>query len=1467
MRSWARELALGLLLATAIPQAPVCAAQSAEQILLDKANYWRLKDRPDLAIDALQQLLSINPSQPDALYQYGVIEVQRGNIDQAKGYLSRLQRAAPSSPRIADLENAIRAGQVSPNELSEARRLAQSGQFSQAAEKYQQTFRGPPPPTFGVEYYTTLAGTPQRWQEAKSGLESLVEKSPNDSKAKLALAEVLSYRAETRARGVRMLAQLSNDAVVGSQAARSWKQAVMWLGAGPEDRQLYSQYLAKFPQDAEVQAHLAEVGKPGAPGPGAASAAGYGDLNRGNLAAAERQFAADLRRRPGDPDALAGLGLVRLRQQRFGEARDLLGRAMRAAPRRRAQWATAYDSAVFWSGVNEAKAAIARGNYQRARQVLAGLGQGRSDSWNAEVLRGDVEARLGNYPAAEQSYRRVLAVRPDDLTALVGLYTALNAQGKTAEAAGMSARIAALGPGQQAGANRARADLLRTEGKNFESRGDAAGAAAKYQEAIAVDPNNPWARLDFARFLVRQGDAAQAFQIVDPAASGGTAESLHAAAIFYSEQNRIRDALALLERIPAGSRSAEVAAFRERILVTAEIDRAKQLARSGNRLAARNVLVSLYSRPPQTAAKTRLVADTLADIGDTQEALQLARAAAARGDARGTADYSRLLVRTGRDAEAAAYLMQAESSGAIGPDGRRELERVKIDIAVKRADALRNRGDVAGAYDQISALLAAYPNDPHLLLAAGRIYAAAGQNDIAMRFVDAAFRQAPGDLGVIRGAVGGAIVAGDLDRAQAYLAAGMQQFPNNPRLYYMAAEIDRASGNNGAAIYHLDVARRLDNRQAGVFEPLPSTAPAAAPGTPGALPSNPFRRPQAELLQQAPTMMLAAAASPIVATDATSAPPAALPTTPPAAPIAALFTAPGPLHETAESADSDDLVPPPRAGKRPPRRLPAGAKMAAAATPHPLPQAQTALLPSASDGNIAGWAEIGSGSGDDAERPRSAAATPRQLAQLAPLPPPVQGYQARPYGAPAYGASAYGTPGYAAPPYAAPAYAGSAGAPLQPLPPPPIQGYQPPYLGQPAPVPQDSLELDIERSMAAIAAESGPTLQGGFAFRARSGEDGLSRLTEIGVPIEGTFSPFYTGTVRLQAVPTYLTAGTADSNALLRFGQIPLLGLNPGATLASVPQPGGETAGGVALNVAYAYQMFSGEIGTTPLGFPVENLVGRLALMWPGPAGATTELPRIPLAPVAVSRPLQIKLEGARQPITESILSYAGTKDPVSGLIWGGVVKTGGNILVSYDDGDVGVYGGGGFWSIEGKSVKSNSEAEAIVGAYVRPYRAGETSLKIGLNLNYMGYDKNLRFFTFGHGGYFSPQHYINFSVPVEYSGRTGRFTYLAGGALGVQTFGEDRTPYFPRDPGKQAALQGTFGNAAFYPARDVTGLAFNAKGQLEYQLDNGFSIGGLATVDNAQNFTEGIAKLYLRKSFGAVPTAAFLPKPLPGSL
>src|SRR5580658_3602987 len=122
MKAWGGSLALALLLALALPAAAALAAASAEQVLLDKANYWRIKDRPDLAADALNKLLEINPNNPDALFQYGVLSVEQNKPADAQRYLAKLQQVAPNDPHVADLQAAIRAGKIGPTDLSDARR-------------------------------------------------------------------------------------------------------------------------------------------------------------------------------------------------------------------------------------------------------------------------------------------------------------------------------------------------------------------------------------------------------------------------------------------------------------------------------------------------------------------------------------------------------------------------------------------------------------------------------------------------------------------------------------------------------------------------------------------------------------------------------------------------------------------------------------------------------------------------------------------------------------------------------------------------------------------------------------------------------------------------------------------------------------------------------------------------------------------------------------------------------------------------------------------------------------------------------------------------------------------------------------------------------------------------------------------------------------------------------------------------
>jgi cellulose synthase operon protein C len=837
-------LALALLVTIMMPAAAALAQESAEQVLLDKANYWRLKDRPDLVAQALNQLLEIDSNNPDALFLFGELSVQQNKPADAQHYLEKLQQAAPNSPHIADLQAEIRTGKIGPTDLNEARRLVQAGQLQEAVQKYREIFKGPPPSAYGVEYYMTLAGTPDGWDEARQGLEKLSQSSPNDPQLKLALAELYTYREQTRMQGIGILAELSKNPAVGADAVKSWKQALTWLGGSPAAKPALQQYLAQFPQDADVQQLLADFKNQ--------PAGAYTNLTPGNIAATEREASADLRKNPNDPSALAELGLIRLRQQRFAESRDLLGRAIRAAPDQREALSAAYDTAAFWARVDEAKRAAAAKNYAAARAILTPLlARPHAGQWGALLVLGDVELKMNDAAAAEATYREALRARPGNPDATIGLAAALQAQNKTAEFNQLTSRMSPAERARLAGTGGGAAEKLRNEAKDASANGDIAGATAKFKAAIAADPSSPWIRLDYARFLAGQGDANGAFAAVDPATTGNTPTSILVSAMFDSQQDRWIQALDKINSIPEAQRTQEIKNFRDRIYVRGTIDKAKALAKAGRTDEARQMLVNLYNDPSVHTDEKREAPFVINNVlHDPQTALRITKDVYARGgpDSVGAgADYAMLLMIAGHhDDEAAEVIARLDASGLITESNRETVTPVRIYLAVARAEKLRTKHNYADAWDQISRLLRDNPDDTRLLIEAGSIYAASGRDKEALDYFDKAYQQDSDNIEVIRGVIGGCLLAHDTHQAQIYLDKGMEADPNNPWLYFLKAQIEIQRGNNGAAIVALKTARTLNQQQnggaaAGGSEPT-SLAPGEAPAPVDALPPNPFRR-------------------------------------------------------------------------------------------------------------------------------------------------------------------------------------------------------------------------------------------------------------------------------------------------------------------------------------------------------------------------------------------------------------------------------------------------------------------------------------------------------------------------------------------------------------------------------------------------------------------------------------------------
>jgi hypothetical protein len=416
-------------------------------------------------------------------------------------------------------------------------------------------------------------------------------------------------------------------------------------------------------------------------------------------------------------------------------------------------------------------------------------------------------------------------------------------------------------------------------------------------------------------------------------------------------------------------------------------------------------------------------------------------------------------------------------------------------------------------------------------------------------------------------------------------------------------------------------------------------------------------------------------------------------------------------------------------------------------------------------------------------------------------------------------------------------------------PPNPINAYQPvgalrPYSAS------DTLETYIDRDLAQLESQSNPTLIAGIGYREHNGSTGLQSLQEVGAADQFSFSPWYTGTATIAVLPIYIDAGTPANGNLGNFGANPML---RAVGLASAGA-GDQNASGVGLLGTYSWNDFSGQFGTTPLGFPVTNFVGDIAYV-----------------PKFLGGLMSVRFEGLRQPVTDTVISYAGTHANLTTAnaisngslgnnnLWGGVVKTGPRVSVFYDNQQYGAYGAVGVSWLTGTNVAENNSVDALLGAYYRPWKWDFGTLRVGVSLFYEGYGKNLSGYTFGQGGYFSPQDFEGLGFPVEFSGSTGPWSYLASTTLGIQHFNADSSAVFANNPNAQAVLvslaPSTAQTSAIHSGVD---FGFNLKGQLEYAVDKTFSVGVAGSFNNGNNYDEGVVQLYLRKTFDWFVPVAF---------
>ena len=194
--------------------------------------------------------------------------------------------------------------------------------------------------------------------------------------------------------------------------------------------------------------------------------------------------------------------------------------------------------------------------------------------------------------------------------------------------------------------------------------------------------------------------------------------------------------------------------------------------------------------------------------------------------------------------------------------------------------------------------------------------------------------------------------------------------------------------------------------------------------------------------------------------------------------------------------------------------------------------------------------------------------------------------------------------------------------------------------------------------------------------------------------------------------------------------------------------------------------------------------------------------------------------------VDETMLSFVGERAEDGDLqeYWGRVIKRGGELGISYNKGVNISLNLGYYPDIYGENVEDNSEFKAtLVGIYY-PEVESISYLRIGGLAIYDSYDKNSNLFTYGHGGYFSPQEFVLGGLFAQFGDIINKdFYYQVRLGLGYEEYSVDDAKKFPLH-------DGVVDSDTIEKGYEDGGVDYQVAAQFGYELDENFDIiGGIA--------------------------------------
>ncbi|MCL1962499.1 MAG: cellulose synthase subunit BcsC-related outer membrane protein [Desulfovibrionaceae bacterium] len=366
----------------------------------------------------------------------------------------------------------------------------------------------------------------------------------------------------------------------------------------------------------------------------------------------------------------------------------------------------------------------------------------------------------------------------------------------------------------------------------------------------------------------------------------------------------------------------------------------------------------------------------------------------------------------------------------------------------------------------------------------------------------------------------------------------------------------------------------------------------------------------------------------------------------------------------------------------------------------------------------------------------------------------------------------------------------------------------------------DKIETDIR----AIEERRQAWVETGMERLTKNSTSGISSLRGWEIPAVIWVPVGYDGHYFLHVDQVRLDAGNLPASAQQAetYGQVAAW---PAAAYPAPPdRPRGN---GLNLGFGYRGDGIEWDVGAIGVGFPVTNLVGGIShSYW--------------------SEDFSYRIELARRPLTGSLLSYAGARDPITGQDWGGIVATGVAGRISRPLGPYSASLGASYALLQGRNVENNTSLQLRAAIDRDVLRKPHETVNMGLSLSWWSYKHDLSEFTWGQGGYYSPRSYLSLALPVEWSGRRGAFTWLLRGSISLAHSSSRASNYYANSPALQTQAF-ALDHTPVYAGDDSSGFGRSLQAVVEYQVSPSLALGAQLSINRSAYYAPTRLMVYLR--------------------